>query len=194
VLSLMSAVALFAVSPAVPAIVRRIGKKRGFLGSAVLGAVAGVGVWLAPTSSPAVPLVFFALLNIAIAGGNAMMFALEADTVEYGEWRTGVRTEGITYAAFSFTRKLGQAVGGAAAAYAIALGGYVANAPQQSDSSLAWISAAAGLLPALFMLAGAAIFVAYPLTERRFAELVAETRARREAAHAAGRADTGAAV
>ena len=59
---------------------------------------------------------------------NMLVWALEADTVEYGEWKTGVRTEGITYALFSFTRKTGQAVGGALAAYALALGGYKSGA------------------------------------------------------------------
>ena len=59
---------------------------------------------------------------------NIVVWALEADTVEYGEWKTGVRTEGITYALFSFTRKTGQAVGGALAAYALALGGYKSGA------------------------------------------------------------------
>ena len=64
------------------------------------------------------------------------MWALEADTVEYGEWKTGVRTEGTTYALFSFTRKMGQALGGAAAAYTIGLGGYISGkGVVQTDSA-----------------------------------------------------------
>ena len=54
-----------------------------------------------------------------MGGVNTLMWALEADTVEYGEWKTGIRTEGTTYALFSFTRKMGQAIGGAAGAYAL---------------------------------------------------------------------------
>jgi glucuronide carrier protein len=44
------------------------------------------------------------------------MWAREAGTIEYGEWQTSVRTEGTTDAVFSFTRKVVQAIGGAAAA------------------------------------------------------------------------------
>ena len=55
---------------------------------------------------------------------NTMTWALEADTVEYGEYKTGIRTEGATYAAFSFTRKVGQAVGAAIAGYGLAWAGY----------------------------------------------------------------------
>jgi len=109
------------------------------------------------------------------------MWALEADTVEYGEWRTGVRTEGITYALFSFTRKLGQAVGGAVAAYVIAFGGYVGGAKVQSGGAVDAIRLAAGIVPAVFILIGIAIFFRYPLTEQTFARMVAETAERRAA-------------
>ncbi len=46
-----------------------------------------------------------------------VMWALEADTVEYGEYLTGVRIEGLTYSLFSFTRKCGQAIGGSIPAF-----------------------------------------------------------------------------
>lgn len=50
------------------------------------------------------------LLTLAIKGIgasliNTVMLGLEAETVEYGEWKTGTRSEGATYALFSFTRK-----------------------------------------------------------------------------------------
>ena len=80
------------------------------------------------------------------------MWALEADTVEYGEWRTGVRTEGTTYAMFSFTRKMGQALGGAAAAYTLGFGGYVSGKNVvQTESAIHAVKLAAGFVPAVFL-------------------------------------------
>ena len=118
----------------------------------------------APT--PAFALFFFFLLGIGVGGVNTLMWALEADTVEYGEWKTGVRTEGTTYALFSFTRKMGQALGGAAAAYTIGLGGYIAGkGVVQTDSANTAIKVAAGLLPAGFILARDRVMLFYPLTE-----------------------------
>lgn len=55
-----------------------------------------------------------------------VMWALEADTVEYGEYLTGVRIEGLTYSLFSFTRKCGQAIGGSIPAFILGLSGYIA--------------------------------------------------------------------
>jgi glucuronide carrier protein len=112
---------------------------------------------------------------------NTLMFALEADTVEYGEWKTGFRTEGLTYALFSFTRKLGQAVGGAAAAYTIGLGGYIAGAKAQSEGAIDAIRLAAGLIPTVFIIIAVAIMAIYPLTEEKFQEIVRDVAARRAA-------------
>ena len=67
--------------------------------------------------------------------------------MEYGEWKTGIRTEGTTYALFSFTRKAGQGIGGAAAAFTIGLGGYVAQSQAQPDSAVNAIKIAAGACP-----------------------------------------------
>jgi glucuronide carrier protein len=136
-------------------------------------------------------MVFFAVMGVSTAGVNTLMWALEADTVEYGEWRTGVRTEGITYALFSFTRKLGQAVGGAVAAYVIAFGGYVGGAKVQSGGAVDAIRLAAGIVPAVFILIGIAIFFRYPLTEQTFTRMVAETAERRAARAATAGTTTG---
>jgi glucuronide carrier protein len=127
--------------------------------------------------------VAFAGMVVAMFGVllvSMLIWALEADTVEYGEWKTGVRTEGITYAVFSFTRKTGQAIGGAVAAYALAIGGYAAGAEVQTASAELGIRAGAALVPAVFIVLAVLVMLAYPLTDRRHAEIVAEIAERRE--------------
>jgi len=112
---------------------------------------------------------------------NTLMFALAADTVEYGEWKTGFRIEGQIYAAFSFTRKAGQGVGAAVAAFVIGAGGYVAQSETQPGSAVDAIKVAAGAVPAGFILIALAIIAAYPLTEDRFRQIVREVAERRAA-------------
>jgi glucuronide carrier protein len=180
-ITLITTGAMFVMAPLVPKIVRTLGKKRGYIFSGLLGIVGGVGIWLAPASTPAISIIFFGVWGIALAVVNTLMFALEADTVEYGEWKTGFRTEGLTYALFSFTRKLGQAVGGAAAAYTIGLGGYIAGAEAQSEGAIDAIRWAAGLIPTVFIIIAVAIMAIYPLTEEKFQEIVRDVAARRAA-------------
>jgi glucuronide carrier protein len=181
----------FLVAAYVPHIVRTVGKKQGYIVLAAIGIAGGVGLALAPASAPVVAFFFFFVIGIGMGGVNTLMWALEADTVEYGEWKTGIRTEGITYALFSFTRKQGQAIGGAAAAYTIGIGGYIADSASQPDSAVTAIRFAAGAVPAVVMGIAMAIMWAYPLTEGRFREIVrevAQRRVKREVAAAAAAA------
>jgi glucuronide carrier protein len=182
VLSIFNIVLTFGMGAFLPRLVRKLGKKRTYLYGAGIIAVGGMTVFLAPANL--VPLDFAGMVisQFGILLVNMLVWALEADTVEYGEWKTNVRSEGITYALFSFTRKTGQAVGGALAAYALAWGGYTAGAAHQSTHAVWGIRAGAGLLPVVFSILALLVMLAYPLTDSRHKEIVAEITARRLAA------------
>jgi glucuronide carrier protein len=179
VLTVVSTGAMFLVAPAIPKIVATFGKKRAYAAAGVITALGAVGIGLAPPSVLVLALVFFAVYGAGIAAVQNLIFALQADTVEYGEWETGVRTEGSNYAVLSFSRKVGQGIGGGIAAFGIGVGGYVAGAATQSSRAIDTIRYITGFGPALFVGIGAAIMLAYPLTEERFREVVGEIAFRR---------------
>jgi glucuronide carrier protein len=185
VLTIVQTVGIFAAAALIPYLVRTIGKQRAYLAFGAVAIVGALGVAFAPESTPAVAIVLFGVLGVGLGGVNTLMWALEADTVEYGEWKTGFRTEGSSYAVFSFTRKVGQAIGAAAAAYAIGIGGYVSGAGSQPESAVDAIKFTAGVVPAVFILGALAIMWRYPLTEARFRQVVREV-AERRAARSAG--------
>jgi glucuronide carrier protein len=178
-LTVLTTGAMFVVSPAIPKIVETAGKKRAYIVAGVVTVAGGAGIALTPPTLPVLPFVFFAVYGVGIAAVQALMWALQADTVEYGEWTSGVRTEGTNYAALSFTRKVGQGIGGALAAYGIGLGGYVAGSARQTPGALDTIRYLTGGATALFIAVGTVIMLAYPLTEERFRTMIAETAARR---------------
>jgi glucuronide carrier protein len=130
-------------------------------------------------------LVFLGIKGVGAALINTIMFGLEADTVEYGEWKSGKRSEGATYAVFSFTRKITQSLGGALGAAALAFGGYLSATatvpnPVQPESAVMAIRATMGLIPAVAALVAMAIFWRYPLTDQRFREIRNETELRKQ--------------
>jgi glucuronide carrier protein len=172
-------IAMVVAAALVPAAVARIGKKHAYVLSGVIAAFAAVGFALAPASTPEVGIAFYGLLGVGFGAINALIFALQADTVEYGEWDSGVRAEGASYAVLSFTRKAGQGIGGAAAAYTIGIGGYVSGAATQTGSALTSIRVAAGIVPAVAVVAAVAVMLAYPLTEQAFRAVVADLAQRR---------------
>jgi len=185
VLTTVQTVGMILAALAVPNAVEALGKRRAYLASGVIAVVGGIGVAMAPGSVPAIGITAFGVLGFGMGAINTLVFALQADTVDYGEWKSGVRAEGSNYAVLSFTRKTGQGVGGAAAAYTIGLGGYVSGAESQPDGAETAIRVAAGALPAGFILASAAVMLAYPLSERVFRRIVAELAERRAEAEPA---------
>ena len=174
---LATSVATFVAVPVVPRFVARIGKKNTFLIGAAGMVVMGTWIFFMPAILSIVVVTFF-VFGLFQNLSMSLLFAFEADAVEFGEYKTGKRTEGATYAIYSFFRKVSQAVAGAVAGYALAFGGFVARAPEQSDSALLSIRGLVGLGPAIFALLGALIFLAYPLTDARFREIVRELHAR----------------
>lgn len=174
---------IIVATPLVPFLVSKLGKKSTFM----IGACAGsIGyLWLFFTPVPNV-LAFVAFWMGATGASIALtvLWALEADTVEYGEWATGVRIEGMTYAVFSFTRKCGQALGGSIPAFILAASGYVPNLAAQTPEVITGIRMAVALVPAGALILALVVMAFYPLTDSRFAEILQEIPKRRAARQA----------
>ncbi len=179
------------ITPLIPAIIKRLGKKTVFQYCGIFTVVGGVALFFVPTGAIAMALVFLAIKGIGASLINTVMFGLEADTVEYGEWKTGQRTEGATYAIFSFTRKVTQSLGGALGAWLLAVGGYLsatalAPNPIQPETAILAIKFTIGLLPAIAAIIAMVIFWRYPLTDKMFREIRDENEARKIALAAQG--------
>jgi glucuronide carrier protein len=157
-----------------PRLVQVWGKRRMYLYGGTVGIFGGMLVFLAPTSLPWLGLVGIFLSLLSAATVSILVWALIADTVEYGEWATGVRSEGTNLALLTATRRMGMAFGGGLAAFALAWGGYLSGAVHQSESATRGIRAAAGLLPAFLILLAVGVMFWYRLTDERHAELVAD--------------------
>ncbi|MBJ7556783.1 MFS transporter [Marinomonas spartinae] len=74
--------------------------------------------------------------GIGLAPLIGSFFAILADTVEYGEWKTGLRTEGLVYSAGSFGSKVGIGLGTAMVGWILGIGGYVGSSAAQPESAL----------------------------------------------------------
>ncbi|WP_313639391.1 MFS transporter [Paenibacillus sp. FSL K6-0276] len=124
-----------------PFIVKKIGKRN----TIIIGSVVSIiGYLIAITGGNAlsVPVLLTGLLisGLGMGVGAGLIFAMMADTVDYGEWKSGVRAQGLLYSAASFGVKVGMGLGGALGGVILSMGGYVANSTAQSDSALAAIS------------------------------------------------------
>ncbi|WP_057915280.1 MFS transporter [Peribacillus muralis] len=116
----------------VPFMVKKIGKKFTYILGCAIWAVGDISAYIFADNA----VIFITLACFAFFGSsfvNSLNWALVSDAVEYGEWKTGNRSEGVVYSFFTFCRKLSQAIAGFVPGLVLGLVGYVPNAVQSAD-------------------------------------------------------------
>ncbi|MCL2300307.1 MAG: glycoside-pentoside-hexuronide (GPH):cation symporter [Firmicutes bacterium] len=110
-LSIAMAVGMFASMVAVPLLTKKFNYKQLLIGSCLVGGLAGIATF-AVGYEIKVPLLFFLLLLSAIPVGviNVVAFAMVGDSLDYMEWGTGFRANGLGLACQSFVIKLANAL------------------------------------------------------------------------------------
>lgn len=79
--------------------------------------------------------------GIGYACVMGVQFAIIGDSVEYGEWKTGVRSEGLVFSAQSFGCKVGMGLGSALIGVLLDWGKYDGTLDVQPDSAITVIKA-----------------------------------------------------
>jgi len=130
-------------------------------------------------------LFFFEMLGpFASAPLPVLLWAMYADTADYGEWKSGRRTTGLVFSASTMGQKMAWAFGGFFAFQLLASVGFRANvepSPAVQESLVLLMS----LAPSALGILSIVIFLFYPLDDRRVAEIEADLKARRAASGAA---------
>jgi sugar (glycoside-pentoside-hexuronide) transporter len=127
--------------------------KRNVWALGLLGMVVGqLIVYLGVLNGNSVSLIMAGWIFGFLASGVAMAmpFSVLSDSVDYGEWKTGIRAPGfLTAIGAAFCLKAGSGLGGALPAWIMDAHGYVPNVPQTA-SSLKGIELGFIWLPAVF--------------------------------------------
>ncbi|HWA25761.1 MAG TPA: MFS transporter [Lacunisphaera sp.] len=113
-----------------------------------------------------------------------LLWAMYADTADYGEWKTGRRTTALVFSASTMSQKFGWAIAGFLAFQLLQFVGFRANVVP-TDAVKGSLVRLMSIYPAIVGIASIAIFLLYPLHEKRMAEINADLKARREKAKAA---------
>lgn len=151
----------------IPTLVRHFGKKHTAIGGLLIGAAANILNFVIPTNIYSF-IVLVTIGYVALAIPNGVTWAFVSDTIDYGHWHTGVRKEGITYAAFNFSRKIAQSIAALVSAGVLAVTGYVANQAQTAGTLLG-IKGAMTLYPGVALLIAAIIiWFLYNLPDDKF--------------------------
>lgn len=178
-----------------PWLTKKFTKKWSFIGSHILGAISMIimffmwdfskGAFRGTNGTAGLVVSIICMIFVGIPQGiaNIMTYAMIGDTVEYLEWKTGERAEGICFAMQTFINKIGMAVGAFIGVIAYGMSGISPSDPEGSMTT-------EGLnqLWLMLVLSGVVSFIAcvipmffYSITEDKQRWYVEEIRKRKEA-------------
>jgi GPH family glycoside/pentoside/hexuronide:cation symporter len=179
---------MFIFMPFATKLVKKFGKKEVASIGSIAGLVGGAILLVFPLCPKSIQLVVYmaGLIFFGLGMGfyNCVSWAMMGDAIDYQEWKTGKREEGIVYSLHSFFRKLAQGVGPAAviAIMGTALIGYeeklgTIGQSAQTAQNMCWLVAILYTFSAICQFVGVALV--YNIDKKTLATMKAELAERR---------------
>lgn len=161
-----------------PLMTRFVDKKRLMIILMSLTTVLSCAFFFIPKDQVALMYALQVAMGFVLGPKSPLAFSMYADTADYNEWRTGRRATGITFAAATFSQKLGTAVAVGVIGSIFTALGYVPNATQSAGSQegIVWLMS---FIPAMFSLLAVVCMLFYHLDGKKLAQVQAELLARK---------------
>jgi len=152
--------------------------------------VAGIAFWalvqlvlITVTPATGLPVVLFlcVLAGVGVSAAHVLPWAIIPDAIEWGEWHSGERHEGMFYSLTTLVHKVASSIAVPLALLLLKATNYVPNAARQPDSALLGIRIIIGPIPALLLLLGIIFAFLYPLNRQQYAQICCDLKNRRAA-------------
>ncbi len=121
------------------------------------------------------------MAGIGVSAAQVLPWAIIPDAIEWDEWMTFERHEGMFYSLITLLGKIGNSIAGPLSLLVLQVTGYQAGATVQPDSALLGIRLVIGPIPAILLVGGIVFALFYPLSREQHHKIVEELRERREA-------------
>jgi glycoside/pentoside/hexuronide:cation symporter, GPH family len=120
-------------------------------------------------------------IGLVLGPKSPLAFSMYADTADYTEWRTGRRATALTFAAATFSQKLGTALAAVVMGWLFTTLGYVANTTQTAASQTG-IVMLMSFIPAVFAFLAVGLMMFYKLDNQTLAQVQMDLAERKAAA------------
>ena len=168
----------------VPWMSKKFTKKWSYIAVHLFGGVVMAVMYFVGYDAPwkmAICAIGLVLLGIPQGVNNIITYAMIGDTVDYLEWKTGERGEGICFAMQTLINKIGMAVGAFIGVLSMSIAGINARTYEVANPDALWDVLIISGVVSMFACAVPMFF--YTITEKRQAEMVAEIEARKASAN-----------
>jgi GPH family glycoside/pentoside/hexuronide:cation symporter len=152
--------------------------------------IGGVAFWavvmmLLIFMSPETPfwliLILCVMAGIGVSAAQVLPWAIIPDAIEWEEWHTGERHEGMFYSLITLLGKVGMAIAQPFGLLILQLSNFQeGQGVVQPPSALLGVRLVIGPLPALLLVSGIIMAILYPLSRQQHHEIVEGLRLRRE--------------
>ncbi|HJX71471.1 MAG TPA: MFS transporter [Bacteroidales bacterium] len=156
-----------------------IGKKKAFVVLFII-AILSTGILYFLTAEQ-LGLIFFFQITGSMSGGplSVLIWAMYADTADYGEWKRGTRSTGLIFSASTMSQKFGWAFGAFVALTLMSQLGFQPNEAQSAES-MRGLLLLFSLIPAAMGVLSIILLIIYPLNDKRVKEIETELIERRK--------------
>lgn len=163
---------------------RRWSKRHAYMyGIAFWAVVQMVMIALVPSTPLGLLLVMCTLAGIGVAAAHVLPWAILPDAIEWYEYKTGERHEGMFYSFTTLTRKITSSISIPLILLLLDVTGYQPNVLQQNPQALWGIRLVIGPIPAVLLVIGIVIAYYYPLNRDDFLDIVKKIEERRSSAN-----------
>ena len=158
--------------PFINRLIKRFGKKAIAVAGLVVSTITMLAVWLLRIQNPWIYILMCFFLNLGVGFLTLEVWAMAMDVIDARELQTGRREEAISYSAFTFMRKVGQALA-ALAPLLVGLVGYNSDlvGTGQNAATLEGMYTVSTLIPFIMFAVMLLLMIAYPLGKREMEEM-----------------------
>jgi sugar (glycoside-pentoside-hexuronide) transporter len=161
----------------VSGLIRRFGKKTCQTYAMLITLASWVILFFTPASLPWMFVIIPVLASPATGMSSVLLYGIQADTMDYVEWKLGYRAEAAIASMNSFIVKAGSGIGSAIGAYLLAAFHYAANAEIQAAETIRGFYYINFAIPAVFSLIALLIWaIGYPLTKKMTEQMMSELK------------------
>jgi glycoside/pentoside/hexuronide:cation symporter, GPH family len=158
-------------------LVKRMGKRNVVIAGAIITIIGNVIRVIDPYSVPLGMAGLF-IAGLGMVPTMTLLYAMLSDSIEYGEWKTGMRMEGLVNGSMNFVNKIGNGIGVAGIGWLLALGGYVAGQESQPALANEMIIAVNTYVPIILSIFIIIVFSTYRL-DKEYGQVIADLESKK---------------
>lgn len=159
----------FVGATSVPFITKFLSKRNAYIAGNLLLSLCMAAAIICSNSVTAV-IVLISIGYLGYSWGNVVNTSMYADTVDYGEWKTGKSARGLYFSMFQLSIKIAAVFSTAIAGFGLSAVGYVANT-EPTEQVILGIRIISMALPAALLILGVVLLLFYDLSPKKMEQI-----------------------